>query len=57
MAQTVTYAIPPHYFNEIIRAIYLKGASVSDLWVQYTCPGAIALAIYVTAALTYKKSA
>lgn len=56
-AQTVTYAIPPRYFNEIIRAIYLKGASVSDLWVQYTCLGAIALAICVTAALTYKKSA
>lgn len=56
-ARIITYAIPPRYFNEIIRAIYLKGATVSDLWAQYTCLGAIAVAICATAALTYKKSA
>lgn len=54
-AQTVTYLIPPRYFNEIIRAVYLKGASVSDLWMQYSCLAAIAVAISIAAALTYRK--
>ena len=30
-AQYVTYAIPPRYFIEIMRAVYLKGATVADL--------------------------
>lgn len=54
-AQIVTYAIPPRYFNEIIRAVYLKGASVGDLWVQYTSLASIAFAVCLAAALTYRK--
>ena len=54
-AQIVTYALPPRYFNEIIRSIYLKGASIPDLWAQYTCLAAIALAISLLAARTYRK--
>lgn len=54
-AQTFTYIIPPRYFNEIIRAIYLKGASMSDLWVQYISLVVIALTVCLIAALTYKK--
>lgn len=54
-AQTVTYVIPPRYFNEIIRAIYLKGATVADLWPQYTALAAIAALICLLAALTYRK--
>lgn len=54
-AQTFTYIIPPRYFNEIIRAIYLKGASMSDLWVQYISLAVIAVTVCLIAALTYKK--
>lgn len=54
-AQTVTYLIPPRYFNEIIRSVYLKGATVSDLWPQYACLATIAAAVCLAAALTYKK--
>lgn len=54
-AQMLTYAIPPRYFNEIIRAIYLKGASITDLWVQYLSLSVIAVGICVIAALTYRK--
>lgn len=54
-AQIITYAIPPRYFNEIMRGIYLKGATMSDLWLQYTCLTATALAVCSIAALTYKK--
>ena len=56
-AQIVTYAVPPRYFNEIIRAIYLKGASMSDLWTQYVCLAGIAVLISLFAAWSYKKRA
>ena len=56
-AQIVTYTVPPRYFNEIIRAIYLKGASMSDLWLQYVCLAGIAALISVFAAWSYKKRA
>lgn len=54
-AQIVTYAVPPRYFNEIIRAIYLKGATMSDLWQQYLCLAGIATGICVIAACSYRK--
>lgn len=54
-AQMITYVLPPRYFNEIIRAIYLKGATMGDLWVQYVCLTGIAAVICVIAAVSYKK--
>lgn len=54
-AQYITYAVPPRYFNEIIRAVYLKGASMADLWVQYVGLAAIAAVVCMAAAMTYKK--
>ena len=54
-AQYLTYAVPPRYFIEIMRAIYLKGASVADLWMQYTALGGFALLLCTVAALTYRK--
>lgn len=54
-AQIITYAIPPRYFNEIVRAIYLKGASVSDLIAQYSCLTLMATAVCSFAAITYRK--
>lgn len=54
-AQYITYIVPPRYFNEIIRAVYLKGATVPDLWSQYTALTTIAAATCLTAALTYHK--
>jgi hypothetical protein len=54
-AQAVTYILPPRYFNEVIRAVYLKGATVSDLWLQYLSLAALAVAVCAAAALTYRK--
>ncbi|MDE6485242.1 MAG: ABC transporter permease [Duncaniella sp.] len=54
-AQTITYAIPPRYFIEIIRAIYLKGATVADLWQHYLILAAFALTLSLLAAITYRK--
>lgn len=54
-AQCITYAIPPRYFIEIMRALYLRGTPIAELLPQYG-----ALALYATvlcglAAITYRK--
>lgn len=54
-AQIITYAVPPRYFIEIMRGIYLKGAGIADLWQNYAILTAIAAALCLTAALTYRK--
>lgn len=54
-AQYITYAIPPRYFIEIMRSVYLKGAGIIDLWPQYAAISAFALLLSLLAALTYTK--
>lgn len=54
-AQYITYAIPPRYFIEIMRSIYLKGTSVLELWPQYISLTTFALSLSLIAAFTYKK--
>ena len=54
-AQYITYAIPPRYFIEIMRSVYLKGAGISDLWMQYLSLSGFALLFSFIAAATYKK--
>ena len=56
-AQYITYAIPPRYFIEIMRAVYLKGASMADLWQQYAALLGFATLLSIIAAITYKKRA
>lgn len=54
-AQIITYAVPPRYFNEIMRDVYLKGASMSDLLVPYSCLAVMASAVCTFAAVSYRK--
>lgn len=54
-AQTITYLIPPRYFNEIIRALYLKGSTIAELWVPFCGLSLAALLTCSLAALTYRK--
>lgn len=54
-AQIITYVVPPRYFNEIMRSVYLKGATVGDLWMQFACLAATAAVICIMAAATYRK--
>ena len=56
-AQYITYAIPPRYFIEIMRSVYLKGATVADLWRQYAALSGFALLFSLVAAMTYRKRA
>lgn len=54
-AQTITYLIPPRYFNEIIRALYLKGSTIAELLVPFCGLSLAALLTCSLAALTYRK--
>lgn len=54
-AQYLTYAIPPRYFIEIMRSVYLKGTTIAELWPQYTALVIFAAGVLILAALTYKK--
>ncbi len=54
-AQYFTYAVPPRYFIEIMRSVYLKGASITDLWGQYIVLSGFAMAFCMIAAVTYQK--
>lgn len=56
-AQCLTYAIPTRYFIEIMRSVYLKGAGLADLWLQYAALSAFALLSCAVAAMTYRKQA
>ena len=48
-AQYITYAIPPRYFIEIMRSVYLKGATIADLWWQYAALSGFALLFCIIA--------
>lgn len=54
-AQTLTYVVPPRYFNEIMRAIYLKGTPVAELWQPFCMLALLAVGAYLLAAATYRK--
>lgn len=54
-ARWIAACLPPKYFIDIMRGIYLKGATIADMWQSY-----LALAIFAVitdggAALTYRK--
>lgn len=56
-AQYVTYAVPPRYFIEIMRSVYLKGSAMAELVPQYLALAAIAAVVLSVAAATYRKQA
>lgn len=54
-AQWITYLIPPRYFIEIMRAIYLRGTPIAELLPQFGALALYALTFSALAALTYRK--
>lgn len=54
-AQYITCAIPPRYFIDIMRSVYLKGTTIAELWIQYSCLAGFAMLTCLCAALTYTK--
>ena len=54
-AQAVTYCIPPRYYVDIMRATYLRGASIADQTFSFSMLGLYALLFTAVAIFTYKK--
>lgn len=54
-ARKITVVLPPRYFVEILRSVYLKGASIVELWNNYIALGIFAILFNTLAAVTYKK--
>lgn len=54
-AQYITYIVPPRYFNEIVRAVYLRGTTIADLWPQYLSLAVYSVVALLLASLTYRK--
>ncbi len=56
-AQTITRFLPPRYFVEVMRAVYLKGTVIGELWHNYAALAGFAAVFNTLAALTYRKQA
>ena len=56
-AQRFTLILPPRYFVEVLRSVYLKGTTIAELWTNYAALGIFAIIFNTLAALTYKKQA
>ena len=56
-AQWITYILPPRYFLEVMRSVYLKGTMFIELWPNYVALAVFAVLFNSMAALTYKKQA
>lgn len=56
-AQKITVILPPRYFVEILRSVYLKGTTIAELWSNYVALGIFATVFNTLAAITYRKQA
>jgi ABC-2 type transport system permease protein len=56
-AQKVTIILPPRYFIDILRSVYLKGTTFVELWQNYAALSIFAVLFNTIAAVTYKKQA
>ncbi len=56
-AQHFTLILPPRYFVEILRSVYLKGTTFVDIWYNFAALGIFAIVFNTLATLTYKKQA
>ena len=54
-AEIISYAFPPRYFIDIMRAVYLKGTTLLELSTNFFALGILVLIMNALATLTYKK--
>lgn len=54
-AKYFSFAVPPSYLIEIIRSVYMNGATIADLGMQYILLTCLAVVFCGIAAITYKK--
>lgn len=56
-AQWITRLLPPRYFVDIMRSVYLKGTLLVELGANYAALAVFAVVFNALAALTYRKQA
>ena len=56
-AQKFTIVLPPRYYIDIMRAVYLKGTTFVELWHNFAALGIFVILFNTLAAITYKKQA
>ena len=56
-AQYFTIILPPRYYIDIMRAVYLKGTTFVEMWHNFAALGVFGIVFNLLAALTYKKQA
>lgn len=56
-AQRFTLILPPRYYIEILRSVYLKGTTIAELSANFIALGIFAVVFNALAAITYKKQA
>ena len=54
-AQKITYFLPPRYFVDIMRSVYLKASTFADLSLNYLALSVFALLFNIAAALSWRK--
>ena len=54
-AQQITKFFPPRYFILIMRSVYLKGASITDIWENFAMLGFFAVLLGGLSAISYRK--
>lgn len=52
---SILKAYTSSHFIEIMRSVYLKGANITDFWVQYTALSGFAMLFCLMATMTYRK--
>lgn len=54
-AQNFTTILPPSYYIEIMRSVYLKGTTFIELWQNFVALGIFVIVFNILAAITYRK--
>lgn len=54
-AQNFTIILPPRYYIEIMRAVYLKGTTFMEIWHNYAALGIFVVFFNTLATFSYKK--
>ena len=54
-AQKFTIILPPRYYIEIMRSVYLKGTTFVDMWHNFAALGVFVVIFNLLATITYRK--
>ena len=56
-AQKFTIILPPRYYIDIMRSVYLKGTTFLEMWHNFAALGVFVIIFNLLATITYKKQA